>query len=57
VATEPHTALNREQAGIIVVGAIRPVVLTETIKIERCNIESKCFTKVNSGKKIREEIE
>ena len=55
-ATEPHTALNREQAGIVVVGAIRPVALTEIIKIER-RIESKCFTEVNGGQKFQEEIE
>ena len=54
-ATEPYTALNREQAGILVVGAIRPVALTEIIKMER-RIESKRFTKVNGGKEFQEEI-
>jgi hypothetical protein len=55
-AMEPHTALNRERAGIVVVGAIRPVALTEIINIER-RIESKRFTEVNGGQTFREEIE
>ena len=61
--TEPHTALDREQAGIVVVCAIRrrtagddhTVALTKIMKIERL-IKSKPFPEVNGGQKIREKI-
>ena len=64
VATAPHTALDRERAGIVVVCAIRRQTaggdhrdsITRIIKIKRL-IESKPFPEVNGGQKLREKIE
>jgi hypothetical protein len=63
-ATKPHTALDRERAGIVVVCAIRRQTaggdhrdaITRIIKIKRL-IESKPFPEVNGGQKLREKIE
>jgi hypothetical protein len=60
-ATELHTALDRERAGIVVVCAIRQQTAGGRIhritKIKRL-IESKPFPEVNGGRqKLREKIE
>ena len=64
VATELHTALDRERAGIVVICTIRRRTaigdhrdsITRIITIKRL-IESKPFPKVNGGQKLREKIE
>ena len=64
MVTKPQTALRTEQAGIVVVCAIRrrtaggdhTVALTKIIKIERL-IKSKLFPEVNGVQKIREKID
>jgi hypothetical protein len=63
VVTEPHTALDRERAGLVVVCAIRQRTaggdhrdaITRIINIKRL-IESKPFPKVNGGQTLREKI-
>jgi hypothetical protein len=64
VALEPHTALDRERAGIVVLCVIRRRTacgdhrdsITRIIKIKRL-IESKPFPEVNGGQKLPEKIE
>jgi len=64
VVTEPHTALDRERAGTVVVCAIRQQTaggdhidsITRIIKI-KWPIEPKPFPEVNGGQKLREKIE
>jgi hypothetical protein len=63
-AKKPHTALDRERAGIVVVCAIRRQTaggdhrdaITRVIQIFRL-IESKLFPEVNGGQKLPEKIE
>jgi hypothetical protein len=53
-AEAAHTALNREQAGIVVVSAIRrrSIAIPSEISKIKGLIESKPFPKVNGGQKI-----